>query len=98
MSTRVEGATVLVLVTAQATLSAGPASVRLSVREDPAGGTWYYNLSDCNERRIQYGRVAGMADYLDVLRHAARICRDAYGPGTTERGLLEQFASGQDQP
>jgi hypothetical protein len=37
--------------------------------------------------RIQYGRVAGIARHVDVLRYAARVCRDAYAPGTAERGL-----------
>jgi hypothetical protein len=78
MSTRVEGATVQVMVTA---------------REGPAPGTWRYNLGDGKNSRIQYGRVAGIAEHIDVLRYAAGICRDAYEPGTTERGLLEQFAS-----
>jgi hypothetical protein len=99
MSTRVEGATVLITVTAHAMLSAGPAHLVLSAREGPAPGTWRYNLADGKENRIQYGRVAGKTDYMDVLLYAAGICRDAYEPGTTERGLLEQFAStGQHKP
>jgi hypothetical protein len=98
MSTRVEGATVLIMITAHATLSAGSAHLVLYAGEGPAPGTWRYNLSDPNDRRIQYGRVAGKASYLDVLRYAADRCRDAYAPGTIERGLLEQFAaSGEDQ-
>jgi hypothetical protein len=44
MSTRVEGGTVLVMVTAYATLSAGPTHLSLSAREGPAPGTWSYNL------------------------------------------------------
>lgn len=98
MSTRVEGATVLILVTAHAALSAGPAHLVLSVREGPAPGTWRYNLSDSGDRRIQYGRLAGMNDHTDVLRHAAGLCKHGYEPGTTERGLLEQLAdSSPDQ-
>jgi len=29
---------------------------------------------------------------MKVLRYAAGVCKDAFEPGTTERGLLEQFA------
>ena len=98
MSTRVEGATVLITVTAHAALSAGPAHLMLSAREGPAAGTWRYNLADGKDNRIQYGRIAGKNNHMDVLRYAAGICRDAYQPGTTERGLLEQFAeTGQHQ-
>jgi hypothetical protein len=98
MSTRVEGAAVLITVTAHAALSAGPAHLVLSAREGPAPGTWRYNLADGTDNRIQYGRIAGKNNHMDVLRYAAGICRDAYQPGTTERGLLEQFAeTGQDQ-
>jgi hypothetical protein len=98
MSTRVEGGTVLILVTVHATLSAGPAHLMLSAREGPARGTWRYSLSDGKEHRIQYGRIAGKTDHMDVLKYAAGRCRDAYAPGTTERRLLEQFAeSGDDQ-
>src|ERR1700722_19053085 len=92
MSTRVEGATSLILVTVHASLSAGPAHLMLSAREGPAPGTWRYNLADGKDNRIQYGLVAGETDHKDVLRYAAGICRDAYEPGTIERGLLEQFA------
>jgi hypothetical protein len=98
VSTRVEGATALILVTVHATLSAGPAHLMLSAREGPAPGTWRYSLSDGKEHRIQYRRIAGEADHTALLRYAAGMCRDAYAPGTTERGLLEQFAeSGDDQ-
>jgi hypothetical protein len=92
MSTRVEGGTVIVLITAHATLSAGPVRLSLSAREDQAPGTWRYNLGDSTDNRACYGRVAGMAGHLDALRHAARVCAAGYEPGTTERGLLEQFA------
>jgi hypothetical protein len=81
MSTRVEGATVLITVTAHATLSAGPVHLVLSAREGPAPGTWRYNLADGKDNRIQYGRVAGKTNHMDVLRYAAGICRDAYEPG-----------------
>ena len=92
MSTRTVGGTVLILVTAHATLSAGPARLMLSAREGPAG-TWRYNLSDGKDHRIQYGRITAMKNHMNVLRYAAGICKDAYQPGTTERGLLEQFAA-----
>jgi hypothetical protein len=66
--------------------------------EGPAPGTWRYNLSDPDDRRIVYGRVAGKATHLEVLRYAAGRCVDAYAPGTVERGLLEEFAaSGGDR-
>jgi hypothetical protein len=94
MSTRVEGGTVLVMVTAHATLSAGSAHLLLSALEGPAPGTWRYNLGDGTASRAQYGRVAGMVDHMDVLRYAARVCAAGYQPGTIERGLLEQFAAG----
>lgn len=94
MSTRVEGGTVLIMVTVHATLDAGPAHLILFAREGPASGTWRYSLSDGKEHRIQYGRIAGKTDHMEVLRYAAGMCRDAYQPGTTERGLLEQFAAG----
>ena len=92
MSTHAEGGSVLILVTAHATLSAGPVHLVLSTREGPAPGTWRYNLGDGTSSRIQHGRVAGMTSHVDVLRYAARVCRDAYAPGTAERCLLEQFA------
>jgi hypothetical protein len=92
MSTRVEGSTVLVTVTAYAQLSAGPVHLSLSAREGPAPGTWRYNLADGTDNRVQYGRVAGMTDHMEVLRYAAGVCVAGYVPGTAERGLLEQFA------
>jgi hypothetical protein len=93
MSTRVNGGTVLVLVTARATLSAGPVHLTLSVSEGPAPGTWRYNLHDGRQNRAVYGRVAGKAGHLDVLQYAAGICAAGFDPGTAERGLLEQFAA-----
>jgi hypothetical protein len=94
MSTHVEGATVLILVTAHATLDAGPAHLSLAALEGPAPGTWRYNLGEGTNNRAQYGRVAGMTDHLEVLRYAAGVCAAGYQPGTIERGLLEQFAAG----
>jgi hypothetical protein len=88
MSTRVEGATALIMVTARATLDAGPTHLLLSALEGPAPGTWRYNLNDGANTRAQYGRIAGMTDHMEVLRYAA-----GYEPGTIERGLLEQFAA-----
>jgi hypothetical protein len=93
MSTRVEGGTVLVTVTAHVTLSAGPAHLSLTAREGPASGTWRYNLSYGTDNRAASGRVAGLADHMDVLRYAAGVCAAGYEPGTIERGLLEQFAA-----
>jgi hypothetical protein len=95
MSTRVKDATVLVTVTAHATLSAGSVHFSLSAREGPAPGTWRYNLNDGKDARAATGRVAGMTDHMDVLRYAASISAAGYKPGTVERGLLEQFAAGE---
>jgi hypothetical protein len=96
VSTRVNGATIQVMVTVRATLSAGPVHLTLSAREGPAPGTWRYNLTDGADHRAAGGRVAGMTDYMDALRYAAAISAAGYEPGTAERGLLEQFAAGQD--
>jgi hypothetical protein len=93
MSTRVDGATVLITVTAHATLSAGPVHLTLSAREGPAPGTWRYNLTDGMDHRAASGRIAGMTNHMDVLRYAAGISAAGYEPGTAERGLLEQFAA-----
>jgi hypothetical protein len=94
MSTRVDGATILVTVTAQATLSAGPVHLSLSAREGPAPGTWRYNLHDgTNPRAAATGRVAGLISHMDVLTYAAGISAAGYEPGTPERGLLEFFAA-----
>jgi len=94
MSTGIEGATIQVMVTVRATLSAGPVHLTLSARDGPAPGTWRYNLTDGPDHRAAGGRVAGMTDHMDVLRYAAGICSAGYEPGTIERGLLEQFAAG----
>ena len=94
MSTRAEGATVLVTVCARVTLSAGPVHLGLSVREGPAPGTWRFNLTDGPDHRAAGERVTGMTDHMDVLRYAAGICSAGYEPGTIARGLLAQFAAG----
>jgi hypothetical protein len=82
MSIRVEGATVLVTVTAHATLSAGTVRLSPSAREGPAPGTWRYNLND------HTGRVAGPTGHMDVLRHAADIGAAGYEPGTAKEACL----------
>ena len=94
MSTRVEGATLVITMTVHAMLSAGPVHLSLSAREGPAPRLWRYNLNDGTDNRAATGRVAGMTDHMDVLRYAAGICAAGYEPGTVERGLLEQFAAG----
>ena len=93
VSTRAEGAAVLVLVSAHATLSAGPAHLTLNVREGPTPGMWRYNLADGTVHSTATGRIAGVTGHMDVLRYAASICAAGYEPGTAERGLLEQFAA-----
>jgi hypothetical protein len=93
MSTRVEGATIQVMVTVRATLSAGPVHLTLSAREGTAPGTWRYNLTDGADHCAAGGRVAGLTGYMAVLRYAAGTCSAGYEPGTVERGLLEQFAA-----
>ena len=93
MSTRIEGATIQVMITVRATLSAGPVHLTLSAREGPAPRTWRYNLTDGLDHRAAGGRIAGMADHMAVLRYAAGISAAGYEPGTVERGLLEQFAA-----
>ena len=97
MSTRVEGGTLFILVTAQATLDAGPVHLQVSAIEGPTPGTWRFTLGAGRIARAQYGRIAGMADHMAVLRYAAGVCAAGYEPGTVERGLLEQFAAG-DMP
>jgi len=94
VSTRAGGATVLIMVTARATFSAGPVHLSLSAREGPVAGTWRYNLTHGPDHRAAGGRITGMTDHLDVLRYAAAICSAGYQPGTAERSLLEQFAAG----
>lgn len=99
MSDHVEGATVLVLATVRAVISAGPVQLWLSAKEGPAPGSWRYNLGDAKENRVQFGRVTGINRPLDVLVYAAGICKDAYQAETTEHRLLHQFATqAQDHP
>jgi hypothetical protein len=93
VSTRVDGATVTVTVSACATLSAGTVHMTLTTREGPVPGIWQYNLNDGTDNRAGRGRIAGKTDHLDVLRYAAGVCAAGYQPGTPERGLLEQFAA-----
>ena len=93
MSTRVEGATVTITVSACATLSAGTVRMSLTAREGPSPGIWQYNLNDGRDTRAGHGRIASQTGHLAVLRHAAGICAAGYQPGTIEHGLLEQFAA-----
>ena len=94
MSTRVDGATVIVTVSASATMSAGTVRMSLTARQGHPPGIWQYNLNDGRDNRAGRGRITGQTSHLDVLRYAAGICAAGYQPGTTERGLLEQFAAG----
>ena len=92
MSTRVNGAAPpVILLTAKATLAAGPVCLMLTVTEDSAG-LWRYNLSERQNSRIAYGKII-VAGHLAALHRAAEICAGGYQPGSTERGLLEQFAA-----
>jgi hypothetical protein len=93
VSTRAAATTVLVLVSARTTLSAGPVHMILSASEGPAPGTWRYTLHDGQHNRAVYGRVAGKVGHMDVLQYAAGICAAGYQPGAAERGSLEQFAA-----
>ncbi len=88
----------LIIVSAHATLSAGPVHMSLSVREGPVPGTWQYNLNDGKDNRAARGRVTGKAGHMGVLSYAAGICAAGYQPGTIERGLLEQFAADHARP
>jgi len=94
VSTRGDGATIIVTVSACATLSAGAVRLSLTARQGPAPGTWQYNLNDGTRTRAGHGRIASQTGHLDVLRHAASICAAGYQPGTLERDLLDQFAAG----
>jgi len=93
VSTRVDGATVTITVSACATLYAGTVRMSLTAREGPVPGIWQYNLNDGTDNRAGRGRIAGKTDHMDVLRYAASVCAAGYQPGTIERGLLEQFAA-----
>jgi hypothetical protein len=93
VSTRVDGGTVTVTVSARATLSAGTVHMSLTVREGPAAGIWQYNLNDRTGNHTGRGHIADKTGHMDVLRQAAGICAAGYQPGTIERGLLEQLAA-----
>jgi hypothetical protein len=92
MSTRVDGAAPpLILLTAKATLAAGPACLMLTVIEESAD-LWRYTLSAPQNSRIAYGKII-VPGHMAALRRAAEICAGGYRPGSIERGLLEQFAA-----
>jgi hypothetical protein len=101
VSTRVNGAEPpVILVTAKATLAAGTACLILTVTEESAN-LWRYNLSEAGNssgpsqsrnNRLAYGKTI-VPGHMAALRRAAQICADGYQPGSTERGLLEQFAA-----
>jgi hypothetical protein len=93
VSTHADDATVRIIVTARALLSAGPLHITLTARQGPVPGTWQYTLNDGTDHRAAHGRIASKASHLDVLRYAAGICATGYQPGTPERGLLEHFAA-----
>ena len=38
-----------------------------------------------------------MTGHMDVLRYAVGVCAAGYQPGTIKRGLIEQFAAGDDR-
>jgi hypothetical protein len=95
VSTRVTGAEPpVILITAKATLAAGPACLTLTVTEE-SRNLWRYNLSETKNSRLAYGKII-VPGHMAALRRAAQICADGYQPGTTERGLLDTFA--QDTP
>jgi hypothetical protein len=56
---------------------------------------WRYNLSEQRNNRLAYGKII-MPGHMAALRRAAEICADGYEPGSTQRGLLEQFAADND--
>jgi hypothetical protein len=92
MSTRVDGAAPpVILLTAKATLPAGPVCLMLTVIEESAD-LWRYNLSERQNSRIAYGKII-VPGHMAALRRAAEICADGYQPGSIERGLLKQFAA-----
>jgi hypothetical protein len=95
MSTRVTGAEPpVILITAKATLAAETACLCLTVWQE-SGNLWRYNLSEQTmprNSRLAYGKII-MPGHMAALRRAAEICAGGYQPGSTERGLLEQFAA-----
>jgi hypothetical protein len=85
----------VILITARAALAAGAACLCLTVIQE-SGDLWRYTLSKETEprnSRLAYGRVI-VPGHIAALRRAAEICAGGYQPGSTERGLLEQFAAG----
>ena len=97
MSTRVDGAEPpVILITAKATFAAGEMYLCLTVTQE-SGDLWRYTLSEPDSRRPAYGKII-VPDHITALRRAARICADGYQPGSTERGLLEQFTAGPASP
>ena len=97
MSTRVIGAEPsVILVTAKATLAAEETYLCLTVTQE-SGNLWRYNLSEQNNSRLAYGKII-VAGHIVALRRAAEICADGYQPGSTERGLLEQFVADHANP
>ena len=92
MSTRVDGAEPpVILITAKATLAAGAACLMLTVIQE-SGNLWRYNLSEQGNNRLAYGKII-TPGHMAALRRAAEICAGGYQPGSTERGLLEQFTA-----
>jgi hypothetical protein len=49
-------------------------------------------MSERKNSRLAYGKII-VPGHMAALRRAAEICADGYQPGSTERGLLEQFAA-----
>jgi hypothetical protein len=97
VSTRVKGAEPpVILITAKATLAAGATCLMLSVIEE-SGNLWRYTLSAPSNSRLAYGKII-VSGHMAALRRAAEICADGYQPGSTERGLLEQFVADHANP
>jgi hypothetical protein len=97
VSTRVKDAEPpVILITAKATFAAGTACLMLTVMEE-SGNLWRYTLSAPKNSRLVYGKII-VAGHLAALRRAAEICSDGYQPGSTERGLLEQFVADYANP
>jgi hypothetical protein len=95
MSTRVDGAEPpVIVITAKATMAAGPTYLILTVTEEN-GNLWRYSLSGHESNRLGYGKII-VPGHMAALRRAAEICADGYQPGSIERGLLDAFA--QDAP
>jgi hypothetical protein len=97
VSTRVKGAAPpVILITAKATLAAGAVCMCLTVIEE-SGDLWRYNLSERKNSRLAYGKII-VPGHMAALCRAAEICVGGYQPGSTERGLLEQFAADHANP